>query len=101
MIRLHGMELVSTVERKPRQAGGEYAIITLGNGLRITTFSESAIVQAETALAHGVMLSFWGVVKPRVWEGKTFTDLNVDNATALTVDVLQASLDKGATDLPF
>ena len=104
MILIKGTEPVKDVTINTSVKGTEWANIELGNGLKIATFSATAITAAQVAMAEGKPLAFIGQMKAREWQGKAYPEPQIDNAWVIGdigAAVVQKQ-DKGAEDvLPF
>lgn len=100
MIILKGTELVKDVQTKMTNGGKEFANIEFANGLKMSTFSSSAIGEAIMARDMQVPLAFQGVLKSREWEGKHYSDPSIESAWALTVEKLKTE-SESKDGLPF
>ena len=100
MMLLKGIEKVASVELKTTNGGKEFSNITLENGLKLTSWSSTATTEAQTAQGLGVPMSFWGKVKPREYQGKYYSDFDIENAQAMTLEKIEADA-KGEDGLPF
>lgn len=102
MILIKGTENVKDVTLNTSQGGKQWANIEFTNGLKLSTFSETAIAEAQGAMAMGVPLGFIGTLKSREWQGKHYPDASIESAWALTVEKIQtATQAKVSEDLPF
>lgn len=104
MILIKGTEPVTDVTINTSSRGTEWANIELGNGLKIATFSATAIAAAQVAMAEGKPFAFIGQMKAREWQEKVYPEPQIDNAWVIGdigAAVVQRQ-DKVAEDvLPF
>lgn len=102
MILIKGTETVKEVTLNTTQGGKQWANIEFTNNLKLSTFSETAIAEAQGALELGVPLGFIGTLKSREWQGKHYLDASIESAWALTVEKLKTAAEaKSTEDLPF
>lgn len=102
MILIKGTEGVKDVILSTSQKGTQWATIELANGLKLSTFSETAMTAAQAALEHRVPLGFIGQLKSREWQEKHYPEATIESAWALTLDKLEPALKaKPESDLPF
>lgn len=99
-MQLRGIHKIKSWESKTTTNGKEFAILELDNGLKVTTWSQTVITEAQVAIAQDVPLAFWGEIRSKEYQGKFYSDLIIDTAQALTVEKLQAA-EKSPQDLPF